>query len=528
MRIEDGFQQVPPAETHPYMDDTVLPSLLKRLLPSSVLREVEPDLVRFGNDVNTTIRALGASHRVGPPQLLQYDQWGRRVDILQTSEGWKDLKAVAQREGFPAIFYERTYGEHSRVYGFAKMLLMLPDSHEVFCPLSMTDGTARVIELVGTPEMKRDVFPRLVSRDPGAAFTSGQWMTERPGGSDVSQTETTASPDGSPKYASGSLGTQYTLDGFKWFSSATTVTSPLPSPARASAVKAPSTSNNIYIHRLKNKIGTHTLPTAELSLDGTRAYMIGPPDQGIKNITPVLNITRVYSALASVSSLRRCLTVAPCTPPCADLRPRGPALLQDRHCTPPTLPASMAECGVATASEAARLRMLTPVAKAFAAEKACAGMEDAMTALGGAGYMEENGFGRLIRDGLVEKIWEGTTTVLSLDVARAVRDPSVLDSYIQWAKDIMAALPRPLHSSLHKSYALLTSALAELQVVYKPPIAPLVPRPALMLIGHVTAGLYLLEHAVWAYNSREEGWATDVEVCRRWIAEGGAGDAWRS
>jgi len=110
------------------------------------LEEVEPDLVRFGQDVITSmstdcyvftgilkflaeIRAAG--EKVAPPQLTQYDQWGRKIDRLQTSEGWKLLKATAQVEGIPAIFYERKYREDSRVYGFAKALLMVGDSHEV-------------------------------------------------------------------------------------------------------------------------------------------------------------------------------------------------------------------------------------------------------------------------------------------------------------------------------------------------------------------------------------------------------------
>jgi hypothetical protein len=77
------------------------------------------------------IRALGNGNRVLPPRLIQYDQWGRRIDELQTSEGWRDLKAVAQKEGFPAIFYERKYKEYSRSYGFAKILIMMGESHEV-------------------------------------------------------------------------------------------------------------------------------------------------------------------------------------------------------------------------------------------------------------------------------------------------------------------------------------------------------------------------------------------------------------
>jgi hypothetical protein len=77
------------------------------------------------------LRTLGDGKKMYPPTLLQYDQWGRRIDKLETSEGWRELKAVAQREGLPGIFYERKYNEHSRTYGFAKVTVMVGDSNEV-------------------------------------------------------------------------------------------------------------------------------------------------------------------------------------------------------------------------------------------------------------------------------------------------------------------------------------------------------------------------------------------------------------
>lgn len=83
------------------------------------------------------LRTLSDSGRVFPPKLLQYDQWGRRIDDLQTSEGWRELKAIAQREGIPGIFYERKFGEHSRVYGFAKMMIMVGDTNEVWEEIQM-------------------------------------------------------------------------------------------------------------------------------------------------------------------------------------------------------------------------------------------------------------------------------------------------------------------------------------------------------------------------------------------------------
>lgn len=291
------------------------------------------------------------------------------------------------------------------------------------------------------------------------------------------------------------MGRRYTLNGLKWFSSATDSeisvglarTGALKDgsrglslfliPLRLPLLRAPSdpvpspVSNGIFIHRLKNKIGTHALPTAELLLESTEGYLLGPINKGVKNITPVLNITRIWSATTSIGHLRKCLATATAY---AKVRTvdGGKRLLQDvpihlaqlasinilyRSLTHLTFGAvsllGKADCNVATPDELKRLRLLTPVVKAYCAEKATAAMEEAMTALGGAGYMEENGFGRAIRDALVEKyasygvaitwltclfrIWEGTTTVLSLDLARAAQDPATMTAFISVCRSIL-------------------------------------------------------------------------------------------
>lgn len=169
--------------------------------------------------------------------------------------------------------------------------------------------------------------------------------------------------------------------------------------------------NNIRIHRLKNKIGTKVLPTAELSLDGTEAYLIGPLNQGVKLITPVLNITRIHSAISSAGYLRKCLTIATAYSKVRAIR-GGKQLLKDNKLHVATLAKinlvyralthltfgaiallGRVECNVATKEEELRLRLLTPAVKAFGAHHASAAMEECMTALGGQGYMEEDGFG---------------------------------------------------------------------------------------------------------------------------------------
>ncbi|KAH9841631.1 uncharacterized protein C8Q71DRAFT_341052 [Rhodofomes roseus] len=564
MRIEEGFQPTPYTEGHPYHTDPVLPGLLKRVLPSDVFAEIEADLGRFGDEVINTLRPV--NKLMGPPKLVQYDNWGRRVDQLQTTEGWRRMKALWQKEGIVGIFYERKHLEHSRIHGFAKILLAMADAQAIDCPLSMTDGSARVCELLGTPELKRDVYPRLISRDPDIAFTAGQWMTERPGGSDVSLTETTATPAlGEGVSNRNPYGPKYTLNGFKWFSSATDSdialalgrTGPLSEGSRSlslflvplhfpilcepGAPRPSALTNRIFIHRLKDKFGTVALPTAELSLEGTEAYLLGQPGQGVKLIAPVLNITRVHSATSSVGNLRRCLAIATAYSKVRAIR-GGRQLLQDT----PLHVAELAkvslvyralahmlfgtvallgkvECGVATEDEANRLRMLTPALKAFAAEKACTAMEECMTALGGAGYMTETEIGRMIQDSLVEKIWEGTITVLSLDVVRAASTPVILDAFVAWVNSVLASctLDPKVDKALQTSLDMLRSALDDLVAAYAAPIPPLVPRPALFLLSHIACGAFLLEHAVWACKTHDASRAVDADVFKRWVEEGG-------
>ncbi|KAJ6631482.1 acyl-CoA dehydrogenase NM domain-like protein [Mycena sp. CBHHK59/15] len=436
MRVEDIFHQPPPPNEHPYLADPVLPGLLKRVLPARVLSEIEPDLVRLGHDLVTVVRPL--STRVKAPTLTQYNAWGERVDVLQTSEGWRALKALAVQEGYLSNAYERRYQEYSRVYMFSKCMLMTGDFHVIMCPFGMTDGAARVIELFGSDKMKQEILPRLISRDPSSAYISGQWMTESTGGSDVSRTETIAvSTDTLPT----DFGSAYLLDGFKWFSSAAEGNlsvalartgdvaggsgslSLFLVPLRLPSCPSP-LSNNIQIHRLKDKIGTHGVPTAELSLNSARAWLIGSLNQGVRTIAPVLNITRIHSAIHSIGSLQRCLSIARSY---ATVRAVGggtkllrsiPLHMENlanisilysalTHLTfGAVLLLGKSECMVATTEENARLRLLTPTVKAFTALKSVSAMEECMAALGAQGYIEETGFGRLIRDALVEKIWE--------------------------------------------------------------------------------------------------------------------------
>jgi alkylation response protein AidB-like acyl-CoA dehydrogenase len=165
---------------------------------------------------------------------------------------------------------------------------------------------------------------------------------------------------------------------------------------------------------LKDKIGAHILPTAELSLESTEGYLLGKLNKGVKHILPVLNITRIYSAFGGLGNLRKCLAIATSystvrniyvnnSPQLLSNTPLHVSQLTSINVTYRALThftfgvvrlMGKIECGTANQGEEARLRLLTSVLKAFVSEKSVAVMEDAMTALGGAGYMEENAIGR--------------------------------------------------------------------------------------------------------------------------------------
>ena len=95
------------------------------------------------------------------------------------------------------------------------------------------------------------------------------------------------------------------------------------------------------------------------------------------------------------------------------------------------------ECGVASEDEERRLRLLTPAIKGYAAVRCPTAMEECMGSLGGLGYMEEVGIGRLIKDSLVERIWEGTVNVLALDLVRATKDTKTVESYMKVSCELL-------------------------------------------------------------------------------------------
>lgn len=433
------FIQPPPELGNQYRDDDALRSCLARALPAAVLADVEPELDAMGELAGGELYRFQLADRGNEPRLTQWDAWGNRVDAIEVSPLWRAAERIAAERGLVAAAYERRHAAHSRLHQFALVYLFTPSTDIYSCPLAMTDGAARALLDSGNEFLIGRALPHLTSRDPAAFWTSGQWMTEAAGGSDVGLSETVARHEGGV----------WRLYGRKWFTSAIaapmalTLARPEGNPAGGKGLAlfyvetrdARGRPNGILVHRLKDKLGTRKVPTAELTLDGAPAQLVGAAADGVKAIAPMLNVTRTWNAVSAVALMRRGLALAR---DYARRRVAFGAPLAEKPLHVDTLAGLEAEfrgalqlaffvvgllgrqeAGDADPARDALLRVATPLAKLVTARQAVAVLSEVVEAFGGAGYVEDTGIPALLRDAQVLPIWEGTTNVLALDALRA-------------------------------------------------------------------------------------------------------------
>ncbi len=460
----DLFTQAPPELGNQYHDDRALQGLMRRLLPATVLRAVEPELETMGALSGGRLYRMQLADYQREPALTQWDPWGRRIDRIELTPLWQAAERIAAEHGLVATAYQQRHGRFDRIHQFALVYLFSAASDVYSCPLAMTDGAAQALLASGNKALIDHAVPHLTTRDPRHFWTSGQWMTETTGGSDVAGSETLARRDDSG---------QWRLYGRKWFTSAITSQIALvlarpegnPDGARGLALfyvetrAADGSPNAIEVLRLKDKLGTRKVPTAELLLCGTPAELVAGTGHGVRAIAPLLNISRTWNAVTAVSYMRRGIALAR---DYASRRQAFGSLLADKPAHSDTLAGLQAEAeaalhlsffvvellgcrdsGEMTSSQEDMLRIVTPVAKLLTGRQAVAVTSEAVEAFGGAGYIEDTGIPALLRDAQVLSIWEGTTNVLALDTLRAIRSAGGLDAIAVLIGDCRRAVTDP-------------------------------------------------------------------------------------
>ena len=349
-------------------------------------------------------------------------------------------------------------------------------------------------------------------------------MTERIGGSDVRNTETSATYSPTPEMSVPQAQAAYRfseeqplgpwlVNGFEWFSSATDANmaillaktkiggiSAFFAPMRRTVPHkleaedlslVPTELNGITIQRLKAKLGTRALPTAEHSLSDTRAYLLGQEGQGVKEMSTILNITRIHNAITACGLLGRGLAISRAfarvrsirlvklmdipahirTMATVHIEYRASMLLvffvvallgvselpDDAQTMSPPYQCSSGSSGLIPKSSKTALlllRVLTPVVKALTAKSAIAGLAECMESLVGVGYLDSSSpldigtnIARLYRDANVLSIWEGTTDVMADDVIRVLKGKhgiEVITELDKWVCDLTQCSPESI------------------------------------------------------------------------------------
>src|SRR5256884_1338822 len=432
--------------------DPTLPVLLGSWLRPQTIAWAQPALTEMGRAAGDELQAWGHACERDPAVLRPFDAWGDRVDEVIYPQAWRQLAAQAARSGLVALPYERETlarcGAETRLVQAALCYLFAPSTATYLCPVAMTDGAARVLADAAGAGQSHEVLGHLISRDPAKNWTSGQWVTERQGGSDVGQNAVVAKRDGDrwrlfgQKFFCSNIGCEVALALARPEGAA-----PGPRGLALSLVRhdGPDGSRNRYrIDRLKDKLGTRAMATGEVTLEGAHAELVGDAKRGFAQMTAMLNITRLHNAITAAAIMRRAVMLATAY---AAQREAFGRKLQDHPLHREVLDQMAAEAdgalyltmrmaqllgrieaGTADAAEVALFRVGIALAKLYTGKQAVSVASEAIECFGGQGYMEDTALPRLLRDAQVLPIWEGTTSVLSLDVLRVLRKPEALEA----------------------------------------------------------------------------------------------------
>jgi alkylation response protein AidB-like acyl-CoA dehydrogenase len=390
--------------------------------------------------------ALSARADKQSPALETHDARGMRIDRVRFHPDYRELEKLSYGRGIVQIKYDPEFlARHHAVrhlVGFGAGYYFAQSEIGLYCPICMTDGVGRVLERrpegPQTPLYER-VLAHLSARDPEELWQGAMFLTEKQGGSDVGSNAVTATRrDG-----------RWFLNGDKWFCSnvaADAILALARMPEGAPGTKGlglflvlrrepEGNSSTLRIHRLKDKLGVRSMATGEVTFENTEAFLVAGENEGFRQMAEMLNLSRLYNAVASVAAMRRALLEAlkygagrKAFGRRLDELPLWRAAMSDLVAEHLGIFVLVFEAVRAldradNGDDAAHklVRIAIPMAKALSGKLAVFTVSEAMEAIGGNAYIEESILPRLLRDCQVLPIWEGTTHILVLDALRAIR-----------------------------------------------------------------------------------------------------------
>src|SRR5580658_3660818 len=422
-----------------YRIDRGLRDLLDLHMDPRLRAAMEPHLDRLGGVAGGRLDEVAQVANSHPPVLHSRDRFGRDEDWVEFHPAYREMEHIAFCE-----FGLHAMAHRPGVLGWAEPLpyiakyafqyLFVQAEFGLLCPVSVTDTGAVLIERYGSDDLKRRYLGRMLSQNMDELYKGAQYMTERAGGSDLANSAVVARRDGD----------DWRVYGDKWFCSAVDgdvvllLARPEGAPPGSRGLglflmprRLENGERNHYrIARLKDKLGTRSMASGEVVLEGAIAYQLGALDRGLHQMMDMVNLSRMSHGARAAGMMRRCLneSLAVARHRAAFGRPiiEHPLLRRqlmklmvptEQALSVFTYDAIMMDRARAGDAEAERvMRILTAVLKFRACRDNIRVATGAMEVRGGNGYIEDWVNSRLIRDAHIGVLWEGTSNINALDV----------------------------------------------------------------------------------------------------------------
>ena len=452
-----------------YTCDPTLQRAMRYYLSDEQLTWAEPHLVELGELMGGPISERADITDKNGPKLVKYDRWGHDISEVTIPES-----AIAtKRDLIEKSFAGPALRDAAEAAGVPQVPLSLASSYmlnqaEIGMSCAMGADAGMVASQVAQ-FAPRDIRDLVLSKIESGEWIgqTGQFFTERTGGSDLGALETTATPDGDA----------WRLNGFKWFASNlngeafVVMAKPIGAPDSIRGVatflvlknRRDGTRNGIRIRQLKDKLGTKAVASGEVEFVDAEAFLLsgdpesleaadgGPSDgRSVSRLMAMTNLARLGVAMMGLGCARRALVESLCY---AKVRNSWKKRLIDH----PLMRRKLAEMIVdvegvqamvfdgyghpnrqRTESGQTRLRIAPALIKLKAARLGITTATDAIEVHGGNGYVETWPVARILRDAQINTLWEGPDNILCLDVRRAIERESAEAPLLERLREAVA------------------------------------------------------------------------------------------
>lgn len=428
--------------------DPDLQAIVRRECPPDDQEWADGKLHEFGRLIGGVVAPNAEIIDRNPPRLVRYDRWAQEVDEIEHHPAALESKRALWRVGYVSGFAHETRDGRPfpTVARAAAGYLLCQADTGLSCSLGMTGGVAGLVEAYAPDDVRDELLAGLRAQDLDTGIDGSMFLTEREGGSDLGATvHCTARDIGDGRVL---------VNGEKWFCSNIDGAAIVMLARFEGAPDGPGglglylvprrredgTRNGIVMRRLKDKLGTRSVPTGEVEFHDALGYALRPRREsgiqahsdagGLSRMMEMVNGSRLGVAFMGLGIARRSFLEAAIW--AHHRRAKGRLLvdlplvreqLVDLLCDLEAAAALAFECSSTARRPGAALlrRILIPAAKVRLCRFGVTAASAAIELYGGNGYCEDWGLTRQLRDAQCHPIWEGSENICSLDVLRAIR-----------------------------------------------------------------------------------------------------------